>query len=410
MNKASIIKSAISGLLAVAVMALAGCAGAPVKQDIAFFPPAPEEPKLQFLKGIGGAKDIEQVETGVGHSLKVFATGEEGESRPIVKPYGLRYFNGKLYICDIQGHSVAIIDAANKTYSTFEGKGSGKLKKPLNVAVDTDGSMYVVDAGKNFSVIHFDHDGGYVSTIDITPYAPKDKAENGIDFKAKATDVAVDEQFVYVLDMTFGDIKVFDKKTEKYVRSIGSYVEGKGGLSMPSNMMLAPDGNFYVTNMASGSVVIISKKGDIVNTFGKLGDGFGQFGRPKGIAVGQEGRIWVADGVLQNVQIFNKEKHRLLINFGDPGLTQGSLNLPTGIALTSDAQAVGYWQQLAAPGFILEEIAFVANQAGPAKVSVYGLGHRQAVKTSDLVASPAAAKADANSTSSSSVSPGKAAQ
>ena len=392
MHKENTVKTSLLGLLALTIMTLAGCVGAPVKTPTAFFPPAPEEPRLQYLKGISGSKDVEVPESGMAHSLKVFATGEEAESKPIVKPFGVRYANGNLYVCDPQGHSIAIIDVAKNVYSKFFGNGSGKLKKPLNLAVDSDGSMYVLDVGRHNQVVHFDAHGDFVSIIDLADVAKETEKDVGKDgesreIKAKAVDVAVDAENVYVLDMTGGDIKVFDKKTEKHLRNIGGYVEGQGGLAMPSNMAIGPDGFIYVNNIASGSVVILDKAGKVISHFGKLGDGFGDFARPKGIAVDSEGRIWVVDGGLQNVQLFQGSgKHRLLINFGDPGFSQGSLNLPVGITLTTEN--LEYWQQYAAPGFVLEEIGFVTNQAGPTKISIYGLGHR-AKQPGEKTAEPA---------------------
>jgi len=384
-NTAKTVKTVLCGLLAVSLMALAGCASAPIKTATTFFPPAPEEPKLQFLKAISGSKDIEVAETGISKSLMTFATGEQGETKPIVKPYGLRFFNGKLYVCDLQGFSVVIIDFANNTYTTFSGKGSGKLKKPLNVAVDKDGSMFVVDAGRH-DVLRFAPNGDYAGLIGLSEGDAKDAGKDGKDGKdgkpvkpavMKPADVAVDTDNVYVLDMNGNDIKVFDKASGKHLRNIGAYVEGQpGGLALPSNMSMK-NGLLHVTNVASGNVVVMDTNGKLISQFGKIGDGFGDFARPKGISVGAEGRVWVADGGFGNVQIFNNaEKHRLLIAFGDGGMPNVSLSLPVGIALTDDAASLGYWQKFAAPGFILEEIAFVGNQGGNTKVSVYGLGHR----------------------------------
>ena len=48
----------------------------------------------------------------------------------------------------------------------------------------------------------------------------------------------------------------------------------------------------------------------------------GIFGRPKGVAIDSDGHIWVADGVQDRVQVFNKEG-QLLISFGGHGLLPG---------------------------------------------------------------------------------------
>lgn len=366
-------KTALCGVLALAMMMLAGCAGAPVKTQTVFFPPAPEEPKLQFLKGVGGAMDVEVAETGFSKSLSAFATGEEGETKPIKKPYGVRFIDGKLYVCDLQGSAVVIIDFAKNSYTTFSGHGSGHIKKPLNVAVDKTGAMFVVDAGRQ-QVIQFAPNGDFVRFVSM----PEDKSKD-VKVHVKPADVAVDDVNVYVLDMTGGSVRVFEKATGNFVKTIGAYVEGQpGGLSMPANMTLN-DGKLYVTNVATGSVVVMDTSGKFLNTFGKIGDGFGDFSRPKGIAVGTEGRVWVVDNGFSNIQIFkDADKHRLLIGFGGISPQEGFVNMPTGLTLTADKGALDYWQKFAAPGFILEEIAFVANQAGPSKVSIFGLGHKQA--------------------------------
>src|SRR6266568_6921532 len=91
---------------------LAGCAGQQaVKPAPVFFPPAPDEPRVQFLKEISGSTDV------AGTKKKEFFSlgAEEDTGTPIVKPYGLRYAGGKLYVCDSQGPpSVIIIDFRQK--------------------------------------------------------------------------------------------------------------------------------------------------------------------------------------------------------------------------------------------------------------------------------------------------------
>jgi sugar lactone lactonase YvrE len=62
-----------------------------------------------------------------------------------------------------------------------------------------------------------------------------------------------------------------------------------------------------------------------------LGDGQGDIFRPKGIAIDSEGHLYVADGLLNKVQVFDREGH-LLYYFGkDAGV--GDFQQPSGIAI-----------------------------------------------------------------------------
>ena len=77
-------------------------------------------------------------------------------------------------------------------------------------------------------------------------------------------------------------------------------------------------------------VQIFDSNGNFISTFGKHGDGSGDFSKPKGVAVDSEGNIYVADAQFDAVQIFDKEG-RLLLAFGDTGRGKGQLILPAGL-------------------------------------------------------------------------------
>ena len=62
-----------------------------------------------------------------------------------------------------------------------------------------------------------------------------------------------------------------------------------------------------------------------------MGRSLGQLARPRGIAVGPQGNIYVADSFFGNVQIFNPEGHLLL-----PVGQSGNLDEPGRYALSSD--------------------------------------------------------------------------
>jgi DNA-binding beta-propeller fold protein YncE len=354
-------------LCSLMMMALAGCSAPVVKLDPVFFPPPPNEPRIQFLKSITSGSDVEKEESSF---FAMIGLAGKDNIKFIAKPYGIAFEKGLLYVCDLQASTVIIIDLVKGKFDYLKGDASnGKLKKPANVAVDEAGTIYVADTARR-EILVYDAAGNFIKTY-------------GKAIAKKPVDVGVYGDYVYILDLGENDIKVIDKKSGELVKSIGraedeKQEEGKF-LSIPANFYIDKKGIIYVTNIGNGTVSKLDADGHFLGSFGKLGDAFGEFTRPKGVTVDAQGRIFVVDGGNQNVQIFS-EAQRLLAFFGTPPLKRGALNLPTGIAVTTDN--LDYFQKLAEPGFVIEEVIFVANQMGDSRISIYGLGHKVGAKPS----------------------------
>jgi DNA-binding beta-propeller fold protein YncE len=338
-------------------MAITGCATQVAKPaGPIFFPPAPDLPRVQYLTSISGSDDL--VEKKSSTLLWLVGKDDEDKNISIYKPYGVTVNKGKIYVCDLGGR-IIVIDPGKKSFTFLDGKSLKGMKKPLNVVFDAADTMYIVDAERKM-VLAYDANGGFLR-------------EFGGDQKLKPGDVAVDDEFVYVLDMAGNDIKMFDRRSGELSRTIGKLDDNKVGLALPTSMTFDSHRAIYVTNITASNVVKLDRDGHYLSSFGKLGDSFGDFARPKGIAVDAAGRIYVVDNGMQQVDIFT-EAGRLLMPFGAPGLTTGSLNLPVGIAVTKEM--LPYFKQYADPGFEIETLVLVTNQFGNAKISVYGVGHK----------------------------------
>lgn len=340
---------------------LAGCAAQTTRTaEPVFFPPPPDLPRLQFLMGIADSRDVEGRKSG----FSLFSLGDEEEEKIkyIVKPYGIAVKGSTIYVSDTKTAQVVVMDLSQKTFKLLKGNfGPGKLKKPINLATDVEGNLYVADVDRK-EVLMYDPAGNFLMAF-------------GKELEMKPVDVGADGDFLYVLDINNSEMKVLNRQTGKLLGTIGKGSSiPEENMSLPTNMTVDAKGFVYSTNTTTGKVLKLDRDGHLLTSFGKMGDGFGQFGRPKGIAVDDENRIYVVDAAHQNVQVFS-DTGRLLMFFGDPGLPTGSLNIPAGIAITRDN--LEYFQKLADPSFQVEQLIFVTNQAGDPKVSIYGMGRKK---------------------------------
>lgn len=347
-----------SSIVVVALL-LSACASQKKALAPVFFPPEPNPPRIQYLMGISVSTDIEE-EKKNDFSLVVTGRGSSEAKRMIAKPYGITSANGKIFVCDIGVGNLVVIDPAKRTFDYLKGNnGLGKLKKPANVGLDQYGNLFVADAARR-EIMVYNAEGQFVRSFG--------KEEN-----MKPSDVAIDGDLVYVLDLqkAKNEIKVFDRESGKLTTTFGKRSDNAEGVNIPTNFTMDHKGAIYVTNAGNGKLMKFDRDGHLLLTFGELGDISGMFSRPKGVAVDAENRIYVVDGGNQNVQVFN-EKGRILTSFGDPGLLRGSLNLPVSVTVTQEN--LDYFQKFAAPGFTLESVILVTNQYGEDKISVYGMG------------------------------------
>ncbi len=151
--------------------------------------------------------------------------------------------------------------------------------------------------------------------------------------------LAIDREnrLLYVSDVNLDQVLVYDADSLKLKRKMGT--TGKthalttpGDFAKPSGLAVDQEGNLYVCDTLNDRIEIFDADGKFISTYGKNGDGPGYFARPKGIAVDADGHIWVADGMQDRVQVFNKE-WQLLITFGGHGLLPGQFQGLVGVTI-----------------------------------------------------------------------------
>jgi sugar lactone lactonase YvrE len=341
---------------------LAGCATNPTvtSRQLIFYPPPPAAPRIQFLVGFSVEQDL-------GSAKVTFAeliTEEKRVSDAIDKPYGIVMRDSQVLVCDTATHAINIMDLSGQPrMQRFAPTGLAEMRTPIGIAVDTDGTRYVADSGRQRILI----------------YGPDEvlRAEIASDKDVmKPTGIAVKGNRLYVADLEGSCVHVYDKDGYKPLFTIprNPKAEQPGKLFKPVNIALDNKGQLYVCDIASCEVQVYDTEGKHLRTIGSRGDSIGQFVRPKGIAVDSAGRVFVVDAATQVCQIFDANG-KLLLFFGEPNNTAGSLALPAGICVGE--QNVAFFQKFAAPDFVVEELILITNQYGAKKVNVYGLGHKK---------------------------------
>ncbi len=338
---------------AVVASVVAACAPKPaVVTPLVVFPPPPDTARLQFLTRFGGAQDL-----GRGRSFLdiVAGPGNEGPAA-IQKPYGLAIHRGRVFVCDTRLPGVDVLDLRTRTFTPFQPRGEGWLGTPSGCFVDPlDGRLFVADVQRG-QVVVFDSTLTYVAAFGEGP-------------DAKPADVVVDGDRIWVSDIGTASVRAYDRRSYTLRWELPRGEPGTPPYLRQPTHIAVRDGRLYVSDGLLFTVKVFDLEGKLLRSVGALGRGPGQFARLKGIAVDREERLYAVDAAFENVQLFDAEGN-LLTYFGGPYQGPGYLYLPVKVVV--DYDNLQYFQQFVDPRFSLKHLVLVSNQFGPDKVTVYG--------------------------------------
>lgn len=318
-----------------------------------FYPAAPEQPRIQFLKSINGSSFFFGG-NGYGGRFPGYE-GSTQETDPIVKPYGMAMTAGKIYICDGGTATVKVFDLNKKMVSVIGDQKAGRLSLPLNIAIDADGTKYVTDGRLN-KIMVYD-----ANNIFVKAYGNPDKM--------KPTDIVISKGNLYVTDIKNSQVVVMNPRTGAEISRFSQAGTEAAELLKATNLTTDTAGNILVADTLGGKVSVFSDSGKFVKNVGSIGDQIGQFARPKGLAVDRENRMYAVDAAFENIQLFNSDG-KLLMPFGVAGNIPGGMNMPVKVVV--DYNNVNFFKGNVAAGYDVEYLIFVANQFGDNRINVYG--------------------------------------
>lgn len=203
--------------------------------------------------------------------------------------------------------------------SSFGKKGEkqGEFKEPKGIFVDAQENIYVADTENN-RVQKFDKNFNVLLKI-----GGEEKKEKH--FLKEPEGVYGDTQgSIYVADTHNHQIKKFDPQGN-LILSIGTKSKGEheeqeegkntGEFNQPVGVAVSQDGKIYVTDSHNDRVQVFDASGNFLFAFGSHGKKEGEFNKPHGISLDSDLNIYVADTENNRIQGFSKEGH-FLFSYG----------------------------------------------------------------------------------------------
>lgn len=302
---------------------ISGCASAPVAKKRFFWPPLPDEPKIEWL---GAYRDQNDMPKSKNRKMFESVIGAE-EAIRFSRPMGIASNGaGKVYISDPNAQRVMVYDFnVNKVHVFGDKDLEGILKEPIGIAVDDSGKIYIGDS-TNKKVYVFDKDEKMINRIDLTG-----------DTK-RPIGIAIDNvrKRLIVADPVVHNLEVYDLNG-KHIRSVGKIGSQPGELFGPTWVSTLNDGTIVVSEFRNCRIQLFDADGKSVRVFGRRGDNPGELQMPKGIAVDSENHIYSVDGKANTINIFSETGEYLLSVGGsyaaEKNIAPGGLLLPQGIAI-----------------------------------------------------------------------------
>jgi hypothetical protein len=172
------------------------------------------------------------------------------------------------------GNSVSVLTLGGQSVAGSGGFTVGGIDYPTAVAIDTDGSAWVVDYG-NSHITHLSSSGQALSGASGYTSAQ-------FNFPASA---AVDGSHnVWVTNLS--------GTTVTKVSPDGSQFTSYACCYGPSRMAFDQQGNAWVANFSGSSMSEVSAGGTVVSNGGYTGGGINQ---PQGVAIDGAGEVWIAN-------------------------------------------------------------------------------------------------------------------
>lgn len=226
----------------------------------------------------------------------------------------------RVYVTDSKGHRVNVYDKKGKYLFSFgqQGNKNGEFEYPNAIALDNQNNIYVGEF-QNHRIQVFAPSGKYLRTI----------AGNQANVITPLA-ITINKNFIYIADRA-GEILVLGINGQ-FIKRFGKPGSTPGLLNYPNGLAVSNDGRLFISDSGNSRVQVFTTSGRYLEI---LDTRQSEINLPRGIAVDDLGQLYVVDTLNHNISVFD-ENLNYLFSFGDRGMEEGFFNFPNGIVVDAD--------------------------------------------------------------------------
>jgi DNA-binding beta-propeller fold protein YncE len=204
---------------------------------------------------------------------------------------------GDIFLVDGVNHRVIVMEPDGRPKLTFgkEGTGNGEFRRPLGIDI-SQGRVWIADTG-NRRIQVFDGNGHFLHMFPVAA-RPGEKPADPVDVLALGL-----RQHVYVADNDNHNIKVYNH-SGVFQFSFGKFGQGTGEFRYPATLAANEFNQIFVVDVLNTRVQKFDPFGNYLTFIGSWGVLPGNLFRPKGVAVDKKNRVFVSDSYMGLVQAF----------------------------------------------------------------------------------------------------------
>ena len=283
-----------------------------------------EIPRFVFAGELTGEENFrvpQEKKTGTSAFLHWLAGLFDMEEKPVVlqRPSsGVVGEDGRIFVTDPSRQAVFVFDPQEGRLIVWEGAtATARFVAPAGIALGMSGDVYVADSELGV-VVRLNRKGESVGVIGNGEL----RRPVGLAFDAAM-------QRLYVADTHDHNIKVFDADG-RLLHTLGQRGEKPGELNYPTYLAFSK-GELYVTDTMNARVQVLdTETGKSKRIIGERGMNVGNLVRPKGVAVDDEGNVYIIESYYDHLLVFNK-RGEFLMPIGGTGQGIGNFFLPSGV-------------------------------------------------------------------------------